>query len=223
MRLKGYLFSAFLISPFLLVGFLSLLVTPSSRQRIVQFDHKVISFIQSFETPILTQIMKLFTFIGSFPAVLVIVLLAAFFLYRVFEHRTELLLFGTVVVGTPIINFFLKQFFQRVRPDFHRLIEIGGYSFPSGHAMNAFALYSILTFLFWRHIPNRMGRTILILISSLFILMIGISRIYLGVHFPSDIIGGYFASGLWLTIAIWFFQKYKEKRYQRNLLTGSEG
>lgn len=223
MRLKGYLFSAFLISSLLLVGLLNLVVNLISRQRIVQFDRKVIAFVQGFETSILTLIMRIFTFIGSFPAVLVIVLLVAFFLYRVFEHRTELLLFGTVVAGTPIINFFLKQFFQRARPDFHRLIEIGGYSFPSGHAMNAFALYSILTFLLWRHISNRMGRTILILMSSLFILMIGISRIYLGVHYPSDIIGGYFASGFWLTIAIWSFQKYKEKRYERKLLTGSEG
>jgi undecaprenyl-diphosphatase len=222
MRLKGYLFSAFLASLFLLVGF-SLMVTLIGRQRIVQFDHSVIAFIQGLETPSLTLIMKVFTFIGSFPSVVVIVLLASFFLYRVFEHRTELLLFVMVVVGTPIINQILKQFFQRVRPDFNRLIEIGGYSFPSGHAMNAFALYGILTFLFWRHIPTRTGRTVLILISSLFILMIGTSRVYLGVHYPSDIIGGYFASGLWLTSAIWFFQKYKDKPYKRSFLARNEG
>ena len=67
----------------------------------------------------------------------------------------------------------------------------------------------------WRRLPSRLGRTILILISSGFIFMIGTSRIYLGVHYPSDIIGGYFASGFWLSLAIWFFQRYKEKRSKR--------
>ena len=142
--------------------------------------------------------------------------MAFLFLYFVLKHRIELLLFGTVILGTPIINQILKQFFHRARPDLHRLIEIGGYSFPSGHAMNAFAVYGILAFLLWRHIPTRLGRTVLIIISTIFILMIGTSRIYLGVHYPSDIIGGYFASGFWLAISIWFFQRYKEKRYIRN-------
>ncbi|WML47194.1 phosphatase PAP2 family protein [Neobacillus sp. PS3-34] len=81
--------------------------------------------------------------------------------------------------------------------------------------MNAFTVYGMITFLLWRHIPWRIGRSILILISIFFILAIGISRIYLGVHYPSDIIGGYFASGFWLAIAIWFFQHYKEKQYNR--------
>ena len=127
------------------------------------------------------------------------------------------------MIGTPIINQILKQFFHRARPDLHRLIEIGGYSFPSGHAMNAFAVYGILAFLLWRHIPTRLGRVALIMISSIFILMIGISRIYLGVHYPSDIIGGYFASGFWLAISIWFFQRYKEKRYAGNRFSESKG
>jgi len=147
--------------------------------------------------------------------VLVIALCAALFLYFVLKHRIELILFVSVLVGTPIINQILKQFFHRARPDLHRLIEAGGYSFPSGHAMNAFAVYGIIAFLLWHHIPTHLGRTILILISSGFIIMIGASRIYLGVHYPSDIIGGYFASAFWLSSAIWFFQKYKEKQSQR--------
>ncbi|MFT9600173.1 phosphatase PAP2 family protein [Mesobacillus sp.] len=105
----------------------------------------------------------------------------------------------------------LKLYFHRARPDFNRLIEIGGYSFPSGHAMNAFSFYSILAFLLWRHVPTRMGRIAVILLSTFMILAIGLSKVYLGVHYPSDIIGGFLASGLWVAVVIWFFQRYKEK------------
>ena len=214
MRLVRDLFSGFMISLVSLIGF-SCIAILMNRQKLSQFDQELISSIQGFESPALTLVMKFFTLIGSFPSVFVIALSASLFLYYVLKHRMELILFGSVVIGTPIINQILKQFFHRARPDLHRLIEIGGYSFPSGHAMNAFAVYGIITFLLWRHIPSRLGRTILILISSGFIFMIGTSRIYLGVHYPSDIIGGYFASGFWLSLAIWFFQRYKEKRSKR--------
>ena len=218
MKLRGH----FIVGLFSLIGF-SMMAIFISGQTIIQFDQTVISFIQGLESPMLTIIMKFFTYIGSFTSVFWIFLLASLFLYFVLKHRTELFLFGIVVIGTPLINRFLKQWFHRARPDLHRLIEIGGYSFPSGHAMSAFAVYGILTFLLWRHITTRLGRTALIMISSVFILMIGVSRIYLGVHYPSDIIGGYFASSFWLAITIWFFQFYQKKRYERKNISGSKG
>lgn len=197
-----------------LFGF-SIMVIFAVNQDITNFDRTVIAYIQEFETSTLTSIMKFFTFIGSFSAMLVIVLLTSLFLYVVMKHRVEIILLWSVVISTPILNWILKQIFHRARPEFHRLIDIGGYSFPSGHAMNAFAFYGILAFLLWRHILNRTGRTILILFSSLFIVLIGISRVYLGVHYPSDIIGGYFASGFWLTIVVGFFQKYRDKHFEK--------
>ncbi|WP_276205158.1 phosphatase PAP2 family protein [Bacillus sp. MUM 13] len=89
------------------------------------------------------------------------------------------------------------------------------YSFPSGHATMAMALYGSLTFLLWRNIKTLKGRIILVSISSIMVVTIGISRIYLGVHYPSDIIAGYFISGFWLTFSIWFYQRYQEIRYRR--------
>jgi undecaprenyl-diphosphatase len=186
-----------------------------SGSKIEASDDSIISFIQGFESPGLTAIMKGFTFIGSTPSVAVISLFSLFFLYKVLKHRTELILFIAIIVGSPILNELLKLLFHRARPDFHRLIKINGYSFPSGHAMSAFAVYGVLSFLLWRHIPTRWGRTLLIVTSIIMILTIGISRIYLGVHYPSDVIGGYFASGCWLAIAIWFYQRYLEKRFEQ--------
>lgn len=194
--------------------FFSLVAVLIRGDKLVDFDHAIIESVQAQEAPYITSIMKFFTEIGSTKIVVFLCLFIIFFLYKVFHHRSELLLFIGVVVGSPILNLLLKEIFQRARPDLHRLIEIGGYSFPSGHAMNAFTVYGILTFLLWRHIFNRSGRTLLLLFSAFFIIMIGVSRIYLGVHYPSDIIGGYFASGFWLATSIWFFQWYMERRPQ---------
>lgn len=213
MNLKFKLSIAFVLSVFSLIGF-SLMAFTISAHEFLNFDGNVISFIQGWESPILTTLMKFFTFIGSASSVIILSIFVLLFLYRVLKHRLELVLFSAVILGSPLLNLILKLFFHRTRPDLHRLIEIGGYSFPSGHAMNAFTLYGILTFLLWRHIRTKWGRNLLILLSTMMILSIGISRIYLGVHYPSDIIGGYFASGCWLAISIWFFQKHQERKNQ---------
>jgi undecaprenyl-diphosphatase len=214
MKLKSHLAMAFLISLASIIGFcfMSLWI---SDHKIIHFDSTIIGYVQGMESPALTQIMKFFTFIGSAPVVVVISLSLLFFLYIVLHHRLELIFFVYAVIGSALLNQLLKHFFHRIRPNFHRLIDIGGYSFPSGHAMNAFTVYAAITFLLWRHIPYRWGRCILIVVSIIMIIMIGTSRIYLGVHYPSDIIGGYFASGFWVGTAILFFQIYKEKRYNK--------
>lgn len=193
-------------------GLIAILV---STQKIATFDSSIIAFVQSFESPTLTKIMKLFTFMGSYAFVAVLSIFILIFLYKVLHHRLELILFITVLAGSTILNQLLKFLFHRERPTLHRLIEESGYSFPSGHSMGAFALYGVLTFLLWRHIPTRVGRSMIITLGVIMTITIGLSRIYLGVHYPSDVIGSYFASGFWLAINIWFYQWYKEHRYQK--------
>ena len=210
MKVKSGIYRMYLVSLIVLVLFCVLAVLIDSKL-IAQFDQSVISIIQGLESKTLTQIMKVFTFIGSYKGILVILLMMIFILFFVLKSRTDALLVAVVIAGTQVINQVLKLYFQRARPNFHRLIEIGGYSFPSGHAMSALAVYGILTYVFWRHTSDRTGRIMLIIISMIFILMIGISRIYLGVHYPSDIIGGYLASGVLLILAIGIFRRYKSK------------
>ncbi|MGF9859444.1 phosphatase PAP2 family protein [Priestia endophytica] len=166
--------------------------------------------------------MKFFTFIGSLPAIIVLSVLIMFFLYTILKHRSELILFVAAILGSSILFRILKQIFQRERPNLHRLIEISSYSFPSGHATTAFAFYGVLAFLLWRHLPTQWGRTILILLSVIMILAIGTSRIYLGVHYPSDVLAGYLVSIFWLTIIIWLYQRYREKVYNRKHLNDNQ-
>jgi undecaprenyl-diphosphatase len=175
--------------------------------KINPFDTAVTSFIQGLHSPFLTSVMKFFTFIGAGIPIAVIAVLLMIILFVVFKHRSELVLFAAVNIGSALLNLLLKTVFRRARPDLNRLIEITGFSFPSGHAMAAVTLYGILTFLLWKHIPSRGGRSLLLIFSAFMIMMIGLSRIYLGVHYPSDVIAGFFASGAWLAFSIWFYRR----------------
>lgn len=183
--------------------------------RIARFDSLVTEIVQSRESPWLTQAMILFSLIGSLPVVTVLAIGIMIFLYFVLRHRLEIILFIVIVAGAALLNPLLKLAFQRERPDLYRLAEATGYSFPSGHSMEAFALYAALAFLLWKHIPKRPGRTTVILLSAFMIVTIGISRIYLGVHYPSDVAGGYLAGCIWFSWSIWCFQWYKERRNRR--------
>lgn len=210
MNLKAQLSRAFFFSLLFAAGF-GLIVLLMMDQGIDRFDLRIISFIQSYESPGLTEVMSFFTFLGSGIMITVTAVLAAVVLYKGLGHRIELIVLGAAVGGASIMNLALKAVFHRTRPNIHRLIEIGGYSFPSGHSMAAAALYGSLAFLLWRHMTTSWGRKALIGASVVMIIGIGLSRIYLGVHYPSDVIGGYLASGFWLAVLIWVFQRYAEK------------
>ncbi|MEC0174775.1 phosphatase PAP2 family protein [Paenibacillus favisporus] len=180
--------------------------------RIAWFDQSIIDAVQGMENEGLTRIMRGFTFLGSSLVATLLSVIAFLFLWLVLRHRKELLMFLLSVGGSEIWNVIIKNWMQRQRPNTHRLIEISGFSFPSGHSMAAFALYGTLTYLLWRHIPALAGRIAMIVIGVALTLLIGISRIYLGVHYPSDVFGGYLASATWLMLSIYIFEKYWKPR-----------
>ena len=190
-------------------GIIALLVV---KRQIAPFDNTIISFVQGFESPVWTQVMKFFTLLGSTPFVFICSLITLFLLYKIFKHRTELIVFITAMAGSIILNQVLKHLFHRARPVIHRLIEERGYSFPSGHSMMSVTFYGILAVLLWRHIPNRTGRNLLVLVAALLVVAVGTSRIYLGVHYPSDVLGGYLVSGFWLSVVIFFYQKLQASK-----------
>lgn len=195
----------FYISVISLLGFLILSVLV--KQHSLTFDLEIISAVQSFENPLLTGIAKGLSFIGSFVPVVILCLILIAVLYWILGHRMEIFLLIGAVFGSSMLNLLLKGFLQRVRPDINRLVEITGYSYPSGHSMAAFSFYSVSAYLLWRHMNSKMGRRILIVIAIMMILSIGVSRIYLGVHYPSDVLGGYLASCALVGFLVCYYER----------------
>lgn len=138
---------------------------------------------------------------GSLTVELIVCTAAAVYL-RLFTGRygPPFLLFLNLG-GVWFLNFTLKELYRRDRPTVRHLVEAGGYSFPSGHSMSSAAVYGMIGYLLWRafRIKWKHAWTILCL-TALLVLSIGWSRIYLGVHFLSDVLAGYAAGGFCLIL-----------------------
>ncbi|MBO0589329.1 phosphatase PAP2 family protein [Sporosarcina sp. E16_8] len=181
-------------------------------ESIAHFDTAVIGFVQGLEAPWLTSIMKVFSWIGSGLVVAAIALIGFIVLYFVLRYRHQAFLLIAVIAGSVILNRLLKIYFKRERPEIHRIMDAKGFSFPSGHSMMAFALYAIIAYIAWRNVKTTASRVVLVLFTAFMIIMIGTSRIYLGVHYPSDIVGGFVASALWATISISVYAYFQNER-----------
>ncbi|WP_138419565.1 phosphatase PAP2 family protein [Aquibacillus sediminis] len=114
----------------------------------------------------------------------------------------EITSFVMTVGAGGILLFLLKEFYVRERPMFHPFIDVGGYSFPSGHATGAVLLYGVIIYSFRQNRPSPFQKWSFTIVVGIFIFLIGISRIYLGVHFPTDVLAGYFAGLAWLIACI---------------------
>ena len=164
--------------------------------------YKLIStfLISDFATPI----AKFITNFGGaiFLAVLTIVL---FILIK--NKKIGVSIFSNLVIITAL-NQLLKNILQRPRPTEYRIIEETGYSFPSGHSMISMAFYGYLIYLIYKYVKNKYAKWISIVLLGILICSIGISRIYLGVHYTSDVLGGFLISISYLVIYISAVNKF---------------
>lgn len=158
------------------------------------FDNYIINLFK-YKSDILTNIMKIITFLGS---ALSIILLTVLLIIVVKGKRNKILILINVIVTT-LLNQLLKNVFQRGRP-FDSIIEESGYSFPSGHSMVSMAFYGFLIYLVYK--SNIKYKGLIVGLLSVLIVLIGISRIYLGVHYPTDVIGGFTLSLSYLLLFI---------------------
>lgn len=158
------------------------------------FDHTVIQFVQSFETPVLTMIFKGFTHFGSGYSVTLLTLASCFILFFFLKERPKAIFFAIGVVATIIANAGIKVLYERPRPEIHHLMDASGHSFPSGHTMMAVSLYTFIVYSFWPYFSTSFQRFLFVSIAGGIVGMIALSRVYVGVHYPTDLIGGLLAS-----------------------------
>jgi len=156
------------------------------------FDRTVELAVHSWDNPALDLLFRAFTFIGSVEVVLPALVLVAWLAWRRGHPRISAMLVGIALV-TEAANLILKNLYQRARPDlFHEVATLYSYSFPSGHSMGAAGIWGAIGIALARLFPRYRGW--FYALTPLLVLGIGLSRVYLGVHWPTDVLAG-FAGG----------------------------
>ena len=196
-----------------LIGFLALAEDVFNKEimngDIIGYKLVSIFLISEFATPI----AKIITNFGG--AIFLIIATITLFILIKNKKIGFSIIFNLVIIT--ILNQLLKNILQRPRPTEFRIIEETGYSFPSGHSMISMAFYGYLIYLIYKYVENKYLKWALIVLLSILICTIGISRIYLGVHYTSDVLGGFLISISYLVIYVSATNKFLTKR--DNLLT----
>ena len=187
-----------------LIGFLALAEDVFNKE-IMNGDiigYKIIStfLISDFATPIAK-------FITNFGGAIFLITLTVILVILIKNKKIGLSIFSNLVIIT-VLNQLLKRILQRPRPTEFRIIEETGYSFPSGHSMVSIAFYGYLIYLIYKYVENRYVKWISIVLLSILICSIGVSRIYLGVHYTSDVLGGFLVSISYLILFISTVNKF---------------
>ena len=174
------------------------------------FDRTIQQLIRSNMSSSLTSFFKHISTIGGvrYGVVIVSVILVILLIKKWYSEAIYLLV---NIITAPILVTILKYVYDRQRPSLTHLVVENGLSFPSGHATASVMLYMSLVIICWQRIKQDYLKYIPLVIAVVMIVLIGISRIYLGVHYPTDILGGWLLSGSWL---LFWFPIYDELRFK---------
>ncbi|MCR8846786.1 phosphatase PAP2 family protein [Rossellomorea sp. SC111] len=194
-------------------GFVSI-VEEWKENEIAQFDNGVFEIVRGTISPNLTEIMTFITFLGGIKGITIFSGCAVVILLFMKKYPLALFVSITIMTGAGF-NGLLKWIFKRERPDIEALIQQGGYSFPSGHSMSSFIFYGSLAFILFRALDRKRFKWASVILVAMLVLLIGMSRIYLGVHYPSDILGGFTAGGAWLTLCITIYMYFYKRKHWR--------
>jgi len=177
------------------------------------FDENVFAFLQNYVSDQNNDLMLFFTFLGThkflIPANL---LLIAYFVF-IKRHKWYSIKVPAIALTSLGLMFGLKYLFGRPRPDVPLLFEAEGLSFPSGHALFSITFYGLLIYLVYKSVKTSWMKWTLISLLVILSMIIGFSRVYLRVHYATDVIAGFCVGFIWLVFAIWLLNRME--RYGR--------
>ncbi len=179
---------------------------------VMRFDSAIRTWVHGFASPRLTQAMTIISLFGY--NVLVVGVIVSLIVFLWIRWRRAAALMAITMMGAGILDASLKQAFHRVRPQVFFGMAPTNYSFPSGHALASFCFYSVLAGLIAHRVKSMRLRLAVGVLAALIIAAIGLSRIYLGMHYPSDVVAGYLAAAMWVSTVL-SLDSYRVRRRAR--------
>ena len=173
-----------------------------ANENLTKMDDVVYNLISSYIRPGITKVMIFVSFLGGAIFLISLSLVLFYILRRVKKHYWDSFFVVFNLSGAWILNNLLKNIYQRQRPTLEHLTRATGYSFPSGHSMIGFAFYGFIAYIIFLNMRGNKYRSLLMIILIFLAFLIGVSRIYLGVHFASDVLGGFVGGAIWIGTCI---------------------
>ncbi|HUC80513.1 MAG TPA: phosphatase PAP2 family protein [Flavisolibacter sp.] len=175
------------------------------------FDETVFTFLKTHISERNNELMLFFTFLGThdflIPANLVLI---AYFLF-IKKNKWYSIKIPAIALTSLALMYGLKHLFGRPRPDVPLLFEAEGLSFPSGHALFSITFYGLLIYILYKEVANAWVKGVLITLLFLLAMIIGFSRVYLRVHYATDVIAGFCVGFVWLVFAIWLLNRLERR------------
>ena len=181
------------------------------------FDDRVFEMLNPYVSNFNTGIMKVITFLGSqnflMPANLF--LIGYFLFFR--ENKKTAFKIAAISITSVVVMFSIKFFLQRERPLIPLISKVHGYSFPSGHTFTSVTFYGIIAYIIYKNVQQPFLKWSFIVLIILFIFLIGLSRVYLRLHYASDVLASFCLGLIWLLLAKWFLLKTEKSKLQNNI------
>lgn len=168
---------------------------------LVTLDTSTREWLVGHRSPGLTAAMTAFTTLGSSPVLVSVAFGIAVWLW-VARRRREVLLVGGTALGALVLGPLLKNLVERARPEGAHLVLVNSWAYPSGHTLTSTAVIGVLTTLAASRLAARAARLAVVATGVALIVAVGVSRIYLGVHWPTDVLAGWLIGSLWLTVCL---------------------
>lgn len=175
------------------------------------FDFSVFNYLERYRSPAITKVLTFFTFFGSINFLLPAYVLLS--LYFIFFKKNNIRSFNITAIGlsSGLLLYLIKNIFRRDRPPNPLIANVSGFSFPSGHSFSSFTFVGIIIYLLWESkvaIGWKFAGTVVLFVLAV---IIAFSRVYLQVHYASDVIAGFCLSFVWLALCIFVLKRINRK------------